>query len=620
MRGDHPITLTPKCFELLSVLVENHGRLLTKDELMEKIWADSFVEESNLTFNIRQLRKILGDDAQNPTYIKTVRQHGYRFISKVKEIVEEKSPAVVVEEKRLAQTVEEDFPTESLEEKSNPTLEIPQKSFSHIFSKPYFLIAALAILLITSFAIALILNNNGAFFGTTAPILNADFKSVKLTATGGVFHAVISPDGKRMAYSSKTGGKQGVWIRQFETSENIQIVPNSDEFYYGLGFSHDGETLYFARGKGDKSQIIYRVMIFGGVPKEIASNTQGWFSLSPDDRQISYVRCPYQEEDYCSLYIADTDGKNERKILTRPRPIRIGDNQFSPDGKSLAVALGQSRSGSQEFGLIEVDVKTGKEREITNQKFFDIKYIAWLADKSGLLFTGYERFYRPTKIYQVSNQTGELRTLTNDSNSYDRISLDSSFRKMVATQVVPEFRLWIAPTENPDSAKPICSAQGGSVFTASGKIVYASITDGTHNIWTINPDGTNQRQLTSNQGANWEPRVSSDERFIYFSSNRSGSKQVWRMNMDGSNQIQISEGEGGKVIFVSPDGQTVYYETAVYGNLGKITVDNNGKSVSSIISKERIYISGSNSTGEMVAYFSRNANENYEIKLMSVIT
>ena len=449
-------------------------------------------------------------------------------------------------------------------------------------------------------------------------ILQADFKSEKLTNTGGVFHAVISPDGKRMAYSSRIGGKQGLWIRQFETSENIQIVPNSDEFYYGLAFSHDGETLYFARGKGNKTQIIYRVLILGGVPKEIVSNTQGWFSLSPEDRQISFVRCPYQEEDYCSLYIADSDGKNERKILTRPSPIRIGDNKFSPDGKSIAVALGQSRSGSQEFSLIEVDVNTGKEREITKQKFFDIKYISWLSDKSGLLFTGYERFYRPTKIYQVSTRTGELRTLTNDSNSYNRISLDNSFKKMVATQVVPDFRLWIAPTENPDSAQPICSAQGGSVFTSSGKIVYASITDGIHNIWTINSDGTNQRQLTSNQDSNWDPRVSSDERFIYFTSNRTGSKQVWRMNMDGSNQKQVSEGEGGRVIFVSSDGNTVYYETAIYSYFGKITIDNTGKSVSSIISKERMYITGLNPTGDTAAYFSRKNNEDYELVLMSV--
>jgi DNA-binding winged helix-turn-helix (wHTH) protein len=69
MRGEEQLEVTPKGFELLSVLVENHGLLLEKDTLMEKIWADSFVEESNLTFNIRQLRKILDDDAQNQKYI-----------------------------------------------------------------------------------------------------------------------------------------------------------------------------------------------------------------------------------------------------------------------------------------------------------------------------------------------------------------------------------------------------------------------------------------------------------------------------------------------------------------------------------------------------------------------
>lgn len=90
MRGGQQVELTPKAFELLSLLVENHGRLLGKNEIMNKIWADSFVEESNLTFNIRQLRKTLGDDAQHPKYIKTVRQYGYRFIADVKQISIEK--------------------------------------------------------------------------------------------------------------------------------------------------------------------------------------------------------------------------------------------------------------------------------------------------------------------------------------------------------------------------------------------------------------------------------------------------------------------------------------------------------------------------------------------------
>ena len=75
------IPLTPKVFETLCVLVENAGHLIEKDELMQKLWQDRFVEESNLTFNIKMLRKALGDNAQKPRFIETVQSHGYRFIA-----------------------------------------------------------------------------------------------------------------------------------------------------------------------------------------------------------------------------------------------------------------------------------------------------------------------------------------------------------------------------------------------------------------------------------------------------------------------------------------------------------------------------------------------------------
>ncbi|MGQ0540707.1 MAG: winged helix-turn-helix domain-containing protein [Blastocatellia bacterium] len=83
------IPLTAKVFEILLALVENRGRTLRKDELMEKVWADSFVEEGNLSRNISTLRKVLGDDFHNPRFIKTVPKRGYRFEWDVREILEE---------------------------------------------------------------------------------------------------------------------------------------------------------------------------------------------------------------------------------------------------------------------------------------------------------------------------------------------------------------------------------------------------------------------------------------------------------------------------------------------------------------------------------------------------
>ena len=83
LRGEKPLPLAPKAFELLLFLVQNQGRLLTKDQIMQAIWRDSFVEEANLTVWISVLRKTLGEGEGAPHYIETVPKKGYRFIAKV---------------------------------------------------------------------------------------------------------------------------------------------------------------------------------------------------------------------------------------------------------------------------------------------------------------------------------------------------------------------------------------------------------------------------------------------------------------------------------------------------------------------------------------------------------
>ncbi len=81
--GGRPVPLTPKSFDILVTLIERNGLLVTKDELMRKIWPDSFVEEANLTVNVSALRKALGDTPEHQQYIETVPKMGYRFIARV---------------------------------------------------------------------------------------------------------------------------------------------------------------------------------------------------------------------------------------------------------------------------------------------------------------------------------------------------------------------------------------------------------------------------------------------------------------------------------------------------------------------------------------------------------
>ena len=82
-RDGRPVPLTPKAFDVLAALVEQPGRLVSKEELLQKVWPDTFVEESNLAYNVFALRKALGDTAGNGHYIETVAKRGYRFTATV---------------------------------------------------------------------------------------------------------------------------------------------------------------------------------------------------------------------------------------------------------------------------------------------------------------------------------------------------------------------------------------------------------------------------------------------------------------------------------------------------------------------------------------------------------
>ena len=86
IKGDgEPVPLTPKVFDLLLYLVRHAGKLIEKDELMTEIWADTIVEENNLSQNISILRRALGEKRGENHFIATVPGHGYKFVADVKE-------------------------------------------------------------------------------------------------------------------------------------------------------------------------------------------------------------------------------------------------------------------------------------------------------------------------------------------------------------------------------------------------------------------------------------------------------------------------------------------------------------------------------------------------------
>jgi len=81
--GGDTIRLSPKTFDVLATLVQHQGHLMTKHELLARVWPEVFVDDGILTVHVAALRKALGDDRRRPSYIETVSQSGYRFVAAV---------------------------------------------------------------------------------------------------------------------------------------------------------------------------------------------------------------------------------------------------------------------------------------------------------------------------------------------------------------------------------------------------------------------------------------------------------------------------------------------------------------------------------------------------------
>jgi tetratricopeptide (TPR) repeat protein/DNA-binding winged helix-turn-helix (wHTH) protein/TolB-like protein len=109
LREGVPLPLTPKALDTLLILVQNSGRTLEKDELMNAVWPDTIVEENNLTQNVSSLRRVLGRDFP---FIQTMPRRGYRFVAEVRERWEEVPALILREHTRSSVIIEEEQETE----------------------------------------------------------------------------------------------------------------------------------------------------------------------------------------------------------------------------------------------------------------------------------------------------------------------------------------------------------------------------------------------------------------------------------------------------------------------------------------------------------------------------
>ena len=231
-----------------------------------------------------------------------------------------------------------------------------------------------------------------------------------------------------------------------------------------------------------------------------------------------------------------------------------------------------------------------------------------------LLITARKTTERNFRVWHVSTTSDEAEPLTKDSETYSSLSLDNAADILVSTQVKTDFHLLLQKT-SPSPEKRILADAMQVSFAPNGKIVYSSGMTGNNQIWTINAEGGEQRQLTNDDASNSSPIFAPDGNSIFFSSNRTGEVHVWRMNPDGSNQTQITTKEGGAPLFVTPDGRWLYYHSGLRKTLWRVST-NGGGDEKLIIDKEK-YRFAISPDGLQAVFTEKQDNEKF-IRIVSI--
>lgn len=589
LRDGQAVPLTPKAFDLLLALVENSGHLVEKDELLKRIWPDSFVEEANLSVNMTAVRRALGEGPNDHHYIETVPRRGYRFVADVRQRSDNGAKS------------------------DDGARQVGSRSFVEYFAgevrrhKPVAFVGLAALLgLIGALGY-------GIYRRFATHESNAHFQKVRfsrLTTNGHVNAATVSPDGKFIGYVQLEDGKYSLWTKAVSTDSALQIVQSSEgERIFYLTFSPDSSYLYYAVVPLSGTGVLYRIPVLGGTPKKFSTTIASPVTFSPDGGQLAFVRSTrgrsLSDSGETHLIVVNADGSGERIVArsASDEGFSAGGPSWSPDGTIIATGLGRAGVPRQ-WIVAGVVVESGEVKPLSRQSWNYVGKVAWFRDGTGLVLIATERQGDKQQIWQLSYPEGAAHPVTNDLNAYFNLSLTADSNALVTIQSQPSSNIWVAPNGDAGQARQITFSsvgEGNVAWTPEGSIVYSSKAGGDHsNLWIMNGDGGNPRRLTDSPAEDYLPDVSPDGRYIVFISTRSGKENIWRVDMDGGNPKQLTNEVAHFPVF-APDGRWIVCTMGQYNKrtLWRVPVDG-GSPVQ--LTDTSAYIPAVSSDGKLIAY------------------
>jgi len=544
-KNDDLIPISSRISDLLTVFLQNEGRTLSHDELMDAVWTDSFVEQSNLKKSVSSLRHVLGEGPNEAQYIKTIPRRGYCFVAEVRAVVEEAPETALADDPSAPDTVKENDST---------ALETGPRSVG--FRGWYALVGILVV------CVAAI----GGWFLFSARPVEFGFENtemVRLTSDGTYFDVSSSPDGKYLIHSDRKPNESSLLLYQVATGSSSKLISYPNASFWAYQFTPDGNFVYYmARNwiEPEKSGV-YRIPFLGGEAKLIYPTLSGGgISFSPDGKTLGFHRSDEQMNP--EIVVMNMDGSGARRLAGFPLSTRLWSMKYSPDGESLVFVIRRENEERKNLSAVKsISVANGTETVVIPEQERVIHHAAWLPDRSSLLLLVREPNAELRQIWQYFPGSDEWLRVTNDNESYSTLNFLADGKSFIASRDSMNSSVWVGEGE-PLNFRQVTGGInqfGRTSWTADGRLVYATVENKAEIISIMSSSGRGKQPLTNGGDGMWmQPSISADGGSILYVSSQTGSQQVWRMNLDGSGKTPITKSDSA--IFVSEmlgDGKTL---------------------------------------------------------------
>lgn len=608
------VPLTPKAFETLLVLVESGGHILDKEELLRKIWPDTFVEEVSLAKKVSILRKVLGED-EGHHYIETIPRRGYRFVAAVREVWQDNAgaakPAAAEPRPEPPEVVNGNPLSAQIELTKAPSAGNQVLARAAFTNRWGWVTAVLAVGVIAGWGVWQWLSRS------TLPAAKPALNAIPLTSYQGRENQVaFSPDGNQIAFvwNGPHGDNTDIYVKLVDAETPLRLTTHQAEDLNPV-WSPDGRHIAFLRQTADSSEF-YLVPVLGGAERKVATifpyqvpsdGNSSYFS--PDGKSLAIPDRTAASEPL-SLYLLSLE-TGEKRQLTAP-PAGVGDYcpAFSPDGKWLAFTRSPRWSTDD---LYVIPLTGGEPKRLTFDNL-PINGLTWTPDSREIIFTS-RRGGSTRHLWRVAAAGGTPERVDTIGNDVLSPALSLQNNRLAYTQALDDINIWHLELDAAGKVKAqrelIASTFGDHApdYSPDGKqIVFTSGRSGSNAIWVCESDGSKPRLLHScgpyvtgtprwspdgkwiafdsrscAPGANGNPDIyllsanggqphrltedpaedvvpswSRDGRWIYFGSNRGGQMQIWKLPIAGGQPVQVTT-QGGYEAFESVEGQYLYY-------------------------------------------------------------